>query len=81
VANLPSWLAVLNRLDPLTYAVQPMRAAIFSHLNVSQQARKALDPGVTWWGWHVPNGLAAAVIALLGLAMLSVAIWEFSRAE
>jgi ABC-2 type transport system permease protein len=81
VANLPTWLAVLNRLDPLTYAVQPMRAAIFSHLNVSEQARKALDPGVTWWGWHVPNGLAAAVIALLGMAMLSVAIWEFSRAE
>ncbi len=81
VASLPTWLAVLNRLDPLTYAVQPMRAAIFGHLNISAQARQALDPGVTWWGWHVPNILCAAVIAVLGLVMLFIAIWEFSQAE
>ena len=80
VAHLPPVLAVLNRLDPLTYAVEPMRSAIFAHLNVSAAARHALDPGVTWWGWHVPTAVQAAVIAVLGLAMLSIAIWEFSRA-
>jgi ABC-2 type transport system permease protein len=81
VARLPAWLGVLNRLDPLTYAVEPMRRAIFAHLHVSAAARHALDPGVTWWGWHVPTLLEAAVIAALGLVMLSIAIWEFSRAE
>jgi ABC-2 type transport system permease protein len=81
VAALPQWLAVLNRLDPLTYAVEPMRSAIFSHLNVSASARKALDPGITWFGWRVPTALEVAVIAILGLVMLSVAIWEFSQAE
>jgi len=81
VAHLPTWLAILNRLDPLTYAVAPMRSAIFSHLNISEAARRALDPGVTWWGWRVPTLLEAAVIGLLGLMMLSIAIWEFSRAE
>jgi ABC-2 type transport system permease protein len=81
VASLPGWLAILNRLDPLTYAVSPMRRAIFEHLNISPAARKALDPGVTWWGWRVPTLLEAAVIAALGLVMMSVAIWEFSRAE
>ena len=45
VASLPTWLAILNRLDPLTYAVEPMRRAIFSHLGVSAAARHALDPG------------------------------------
>jgi ABC-2 type transport system permease protein len=81
VANLPPWLAVLNRLDPLTYAVEPMRSAIFSHLSVSAAARKALDPGITWFGWRVPTPLEVAVIAILGLVMLSIAIWEFSQAE
>src|SRR4029077_13487400 len=81
VANLPQWLAILNRLDPLTYAVDPMRRAIFSHLNVSPAAREALIPGVTWFGWRVPTLLEAAVIAILGLVMLGVAIWECSRAE
>ncbi len=81
VASLPRWLGILNRLDPLTYAVEPMRRAIFAHMNVSAAARRALDPGVTWWGWHVPTAVEAAVIAVLGLAMLSIAIVEFSRAE
>ena len=81
VAGLPRWLEILNRLDPLTYAVDPMRRATFAHLHISATARHALDPGVTWWGWHVPSLLEAAVVALLGLTMLSIAIVQFSRAE
>jgi ABC-2 type transport system permease protein len=81
VASLPAWLAVLNRLDPLTYAVDPMRRAIFGHLNISAAARHALEPGLTWWGWTVPTALQAGVIAALGLAMLSIAIWLFSRTD
>jgi len=81
VAGLPAWLAVLNRVDPLTYAVDPMRRAVFGHLDISVAARAALDPGVTWFGWRVPGLLEAGVVALLGLVMLAIAIWEFSRAE
>ncbi|HEY1274884.1 MAG TPA: ABC transporter permease [Thermoleophilaceae bacterium] len=81
VANLPGWLAFLNRLDPLTYAVDPMRRLVFNHLDVSAAAKAALDPGVTWWGWHVPALLEAFVVLALGLVMLGVAIWEFSATE
>src|SRR5256886_6849924 len=35
LSGLPGWLAVLNRIDPLTYAVDPMRHAVFAHLDVS----------------------------------------------
>jgi len=80
-SGLPGWLTVLNRLDPLTYAVDPMRRLVFNHLTISPLARKALDPGVTWWGWHVPALLEAGVIVVLGLAMLTIAIWEFSATE
>jgi ABC-2 type transport system permease protein len=81
VASLPTWLTILNRLDPLTYAVDPMRRLVFSHLSISPQARHALDPGVTWWGWHVPALVEAGVIVALGLVMLAIAIWEFSTTE
>jgi ABC-2 type transport system permease protein len=81
VSGLPRWLAILNRLDPLTYAVDPMRRAVFAHLKISAAARHALDPGVTWWSWRVPGLVEAAVVALLGLAMLMIAIAQFSRAE
>jgi ABC-2 type transport system permease protein len=81
VAGLPVWLTVLNRIDPLTYAVDPMRRLVFNHLSISPAARQALDPGVTWFGWHVPALLEAAMIVVLGLVMLAIAIWEFSTTE
>jgi ABC-2 type transport system permease protein len=81
VANLPGWLLVLNRIDPLTYAVDPMRRLVFSHLDVSESARRTLDPGVSWWGWHVPALLEAGIVLAMGLAMLAIAIWEFSATE
>ena len=81
VTGLPRWLEILNRLDPLTYAVDPMRRAVFAHLSISPAARHALAPGVTWWGWRVPAGVEAAVVAGLGLVMLSVAVAQFSRTE
>jgi ABC-2 type transport system permease protein len=80
-SGLPGWLTVLNRLDPLTYAVDPMRRIVFNHLNITPAARHALDPGVTWWGWRVPSLLEAGVVLALGLVMLAVAIWEFSATE
>ena len=73
--------AILNRLDPLTYAVDPMRRAVFAHMKISAAARHALDPGVTWWSWHVPGLVEAGVVALLGLLMLAIAIVEFGHAE
>jgi ABC-2 type transport system permease protein len=81
VSGLPQWLAILNRIDPLTYAVDPMRRAVFAHLNISPVARRILDPGVTWFGWHLPGLFEAGVVALLGLLMLGIAIFEFSRIE
>jgi ABC-2 type transport system permease protein len=81
VTNLPAWLAFLNRIDPLTYAVDPMRRLVFSHLDISAAARQTLAPGVTWWGWPVPALLEAAIVLGMGLAMLGIAIWEFSVTE
>jgi ABC-2 type transport system permease protein len=81
LAALPGWLEVLNRIDPLTYAVDPMRRVVFSHIGASDAARSALDSGVTWWGWRVPGLLEAAIVFGLGLLMLGIAIWEFHGTE
>jgi ABC-2 type transport system permease protein len=81
VAGLPAWLAVLNRVDPITYAVDPMRKVIFAHIHTNPMAQRALDPGVAWFGWHVPALFEAGMVLLLGLVMMGIAIWEFSGAE
>jgi ABC-2 type transport system permease protein len=81
VTGLPTWLTFLNRIDPLTYAVDPMRRAVFSHLTLKPEVRARLDPGVTWLGWHVPALMCAAVVVVLGLLMTAVAIAEFNRSD
>jgi daunorubicin resistance ABC transporter membrane protein len=79
--RLPAWLSVLTRLDPLTYIVDPMRHAVFGHLNVSPAATAVLSPGVTWDGWVVPIGLSLGMVAVMGAVLLGVAIAEFSKTE
>ena len=81
VSGLPTWLGVLNRIDPLTYAVDAVRRLVFSHLDVSDVARRTLDPGVSWFGWRLPPAFEAGMVLALGLAMMGAAIWKFSRIE
>jgi ABC-2 type transport system permease protein len=79
--DLPGWLAVLNRLDPITYAVSPMRTLIFNHLDISAAANKALNPPITWFGWEVPIALQIFTVFALGMLMLGIAIAEFSAGD
>jgi len=81
LSNLPAWLHVLTRIDPITYAVDPMRRAVFAHLSVPAFVQQRLSPGVTWGTWHVPTVLELAIVFVIGLAMLGVAIAEFHRTE
>ncbi|HXF31007.1 MAG TPA: ABC transporter permease [Solirubrobacterales bacterium] len=79
--DLPGWLAVLNRLDPITYAVSPMRTLIFDHLDISAAAHEALNPPITWFGWAVPIALQIFTVFALGMLMLGIAIAEFSAGD
>src|SRR3712207_126596 len=78
LSGLPTWLGALNRIDPLTYAVDPMRHLVFDHLDISEAARRTLDPGITWFGWHLPPLFEAGMVLLLGLALMGVAVWRGS---
>jgi ABC-2 type transport system permease protein len=80
LSGLPRWLEVLNRLDPLTYAVNPLREAVFSPIGLTPAAHAALLPGIAWFGWQVPIAVQVLVVVAFALAMLSVAIWQFRRA-
>jgi ABC-2 type transport system permease protein len=80
-SHLPLWLTITNRVDPLTYGVDPMRRVVFDHLHLTTAVRQRLDPGVTWDGWRVPTLLEVAVVAAIGIAMLAVAIRAFSKTD
>jgi ABC-2 type transport system permease protein len=82
LSGLPAWLRVLTRADPLTYAVDPIRKAVFEHLGrVPPLLAERLVPGVTWDGWHVPLGLEIGVVAAMALGFMAVAALEFRRSD
>ncbi len=81
LANLPDWLAILTKLNPLTYVVQPMRAVVFDYLNVSAGALEALDPAITWFGWQLPIGVQILVALGFASAILAAGIAIFDRSD
>ena len=81
LANLPRWLEIATRLNPMTYAVEPMRSAVFDHLDVGPVTRAAFDPGITWGDWPVPVPLQVALVAASCLLLLVPAVLRFARTE
>ena len=82
LSGLPAWLRALTRVDPLTYAVDPVRKVVFEHLHsVPPKLVKELVPGVTWEGWHVPLGLELGVVAVMALGFVTVAALEFRKTD
>jgi ABC-2 type transport system permease protein len=81
IANLPDWLAVLTRLNPLTYLVQPMRTAIFEQLDLPASAWAALDPSITWFGWQVPVAVQVLVAIGSAIVVLVLAVATFDRTD
>jgi ABC-2 type transport system permease protein len=81
LSGLPTWLAMLARFDPLSYAVDPMRRAVFAHTAATPAVQLALNPGVTWNGWRLPPGLELGLVAALGVVLLMIAMTRFSRTE
>jgi ABC-2 type transport system permease protein len=79
--KLPKWLAALTKVDPLTYAIDPMRRAVLDHVRMAASVRATLNPGVTWDGWRLPVSVELALVGVLGVAMLAVAVVQFSRTE
>lgn len=80
-AGLPAWLALATKLNPVTYAVNPMRHVVFSHLDLTPAAARVLDPQLTWNGWPVPFAVQLVVLTGLGLLTFAVAVKRFSKTD
>jgi ABC-2 type transport system permease protein len=81
LSGLPHWLTVLTRLNPLTYAVEPMRHVVFRELHLSPETMHRLDPGITWGSWVVPIWLEVVLVAAMGATMLGIAAAQFRRTD
>jgi ABC-2 type transport system permease protein len=79
LTKLPVWLAALTKIDPLSYAVDPMRRAVFANAALPPGVAQSLNPGMNWWGWRLPVGVELGIVAIFGVLLLTLAISQFSR--
>ncbi len=81
LSGLPAWLNALTKIDPLSYAVDPLRRTVFAHLTVGQAELRALSPGLSWNGWVLPVPLELGIVAAIAVVLLAAAMVAFSRTE
>lgn len=84
LSGLPTWLATVTRLNPVAYAVDPMRRAVFPHLDFSQPIAQQVwlvppDLRVTWGDWIVPVVVELGLLVLLAAVAMFVATRRLSR--
>jgi ABC-2 type transport system permease protein len=70
--GLPIWLAVVTRLNPATYGIDPIRRVM---LGGSDAAPLTIN------GWVVPIWTEVLIVLTLGTAMLALAVRSFQKTE
>jgi ABC-2 type transport system permease protein len=81
IYRLPTWLGTLTRFDPLAYAVDLMRRAVFQSVHAPAAVRAELSPGIHWGSWRLPAGFEIAIVVVVAASLLGGAIYQFTRAE
>ncbi|MEJ2867840.1 ABC transporter permease [Actinomycetospora sp. OC33-EN08] len=81
LGNLPTWLTVLTHVNPMTYAVEPLRHVVFSRLDVSAADLARYDPGIRWGSFLVPTWLEILLTIGFSALLLALAVTRFRRTE
>ncbi|HVW48341.1 MAG TPA: ABC transporter permease [Solirubrobacterales bacterium] len=77
--GLPGWLNVLTHLNPLTYAVAPLRQVVFSAQNMPAAAQARFPSHVELFGHVLPIGLDLAIVAAFAVLFVALAVRGLSR--
>jgi ABC-2 type transport system permease protein len=81
LGDLPGWLVTLTRLDPLTYAVDPLRRAVFSAQDVPPEALQRFPVGVEVFGVTLPVVAEVAVVIAFAAVFLTLAVRSLGRPD
>jgi ABC-2 type transport system permease protein len=79
--NVPGWLAFLNKLDPVTYGVDPMRQAIMSELTLPPSVASQLGLGVQVFGITLSVAAELLIVGALGVIFVSWAALSFRKQD
>jgi ABC-2 type transport system permease protein len=79
--GLPTWLDVLTRINPLTYAVDPLRRVVFAAQHMPAAAMARFPTGVSMFGYALPLGVEIGFVCVFAVLFLGLAIAGFGRPE
>jgi ABC-2 type transport system permease protein len=79
--GLPRWLEVLTHINPLTYAVAPLRQVVFAAQNMPLAARHRFPASVEVFGHTLSIGAEIAITVAFAGIFIALAIRGFSRTE
>lgn len=79
--GLPAWLAVITRLNPLTYAVDPLRRVVFAAQHMPPAAAARFSTGVSLFGYTLPLSAEIGFVCAFAALFLVLAVAGFGRPE
>jgi ABC-2 type transport system permease protein len=78
LTGVPGWMAVLGRLDPVSYGMDPIRRIV---LGATLPADTVNALGLTVFDQVLPIGLEALILLAFGALMLAIGVMNFRRRE
>ena len=79
--GLPNWLGFITRINPLTYAVDPLRHVVFAAQHMPPAAAARFSTGISLFGHTLPLGAELAVVCVFAVLFLAFAIKGFGHTE
>lgn len=81
LTGLPTWLAFLTRINPLTYAIAPLRQVVFSAQSMPIAAKRRFPTDVTIFGHTLSMAAELSIVVAFALVFLTLAVRNFGRPE
>jgi len=82
VNNVPTWLEVISKMNPLTYGVDAIRQLFLGSESVAiGGGNGSYAIGVTVLGHTMTILEDVLIVAIFGIVMLLIAAWSFSKQE
>jgi ABC-2 type transport system permease protein len=81
LSGLPGWLTVLTRVNPLTYAVAPLRSVVFAAQHMPSAATAKFSSTVTIFGTALPNAACIGIICGFAVVFLALGVAGFGQPD
>jgi ABC-2 type transport system permease protein len=82
VNNVPTWLEVISKINPLTYGVDAIRQLFLgSEIVAAGGSEGSYTIGVTIFGHTMTIIEDVLIVAVFGVIILLIAAWSFSKQE